>query len=221
MSEKIARALGAAASTETLTINGKPCEIRPVEIKHLTEIQRECLKQFRRSYLEGFKDTMDLLGETEEDLRAEREKVNRWDLQDLPMKMAYDPDGVVVTPALADWLHENVLDNPIQDEKKLKLIAAAAMDNGMLKEKEYAAMTGAAIKKGRLNYVSWWVTATIEGMVEMVYASFRNQGITKEDVYAELGSNFARLAELSREVEKVSKPKVDTPDPNPKAGTAG
>jgi hypothetical protein len=52
MSEKVARALGAAG--ESMSCNGKPCEIRPVGIKFLTEVQRECLKQFQRLFLENY-----------------------------------------------------------------------------------------------------------------------------------------------------------------------
>jgi hypothetical protein len=137
------------------------------------------------------------------------------------MKIAYDPDSLVITPALIAWLEENILDGPVAEEKRLQLITATALDAGNLEEGVYKTLTQTTPRKGRLNYVSWWVTGSIEGMVELIYASFKGQnGITKEDVYLELGNNFARMAELSRAVEKVTMPKAEPDAGNAEAGTA-
>ena len=209
MSEAVARALGASASTEPIKINGKSCEIRPVVVKYLTEIGRECLRQFRRSYLENYRDNLDLLGKTQADLENKVDEVGRWDLANLPHKDAHDPKHLKITERLSEWLNTRILDEPTKDEKRLRQITASALDNGMLTDAEYLELTGDILRKNKINYVSWWITATIEGMIEMVHASFRDQGITKDDVYAELGNNFAKLAELSREIESVTTPKIN------------
>lgn len=214
MSEKVARALGAAASTEPWMCNGKPCYLRPVKIKYLTELQRECLKQFRRSYLENYKDNMDLLGKTEQDFELKVHEVGLWDLTNLPPKNAYDPKSLVINEKIENWLVHNILIKPfdLEDEnrvKRMQRILASALDNEMLKEVDYIKLTGSTPRKGKINYVSWWVTGSMEGMIEMTFASLRDQNITKEDIYIELGNNFAKLAELSREIESVTTPQVE------------
>ena len=208
MSEKVAKAIG-APSPEPIKINGKEVEIRPIPLKHLVGTQRECLKQFRRRYLENYKDSMDLTGKTQMDLEAKIDEVGRWDLTNLPFKNAYDSADVVVTPDLIQWLNVNVLKEFVDDDNRIKLIAASALDGGVLTEADYKTLTGEEIKTTPIAYVFWWTTATIEGMVATVHSAVKDQGITKDDVYKELGDNFAKLAELSREIESISKPEVD------------
>lgn len=207
MSEDVARALGAGG--EGLSFNGKKAQIKPVGIKYLTEVQRECLRQFKRSYLETYKDNLDLLDMSIDDLKSKADEVGRWALEDLPRKDSHDPKHLILTQQLKDWVNENVLEEPLDDDRKYKQVIASALDNGMLSDDLYFKATNEQPKKTQINYVSWWITATIEGMVEMAYASFRDQGITKEDIYIELGNNFARLAEISRDIEQITSPQID------------
>ena len=88
MSEDVARALGAGG--DITTIAGKECKVRPLSIRELTEVERECLKVYKRTFLETFHDNLDLLPDDEAAglMSRKLEEASAWDVGDLPSKKA-------------------------------------------------------------------------------------------------------------------------------------
>lgn len=217
--EDVARALG-AGSTDTILINGKECSVRPLTVKELTEVERDCLKRYKRSYIETYSENADLLGE-EEGKQLVREKIDeaaKWDVSSLPPKYACDDSKIQVTDILKSWLKENIgfsekdqngAEIPKQAiEKRLKRLAAYAIDADMLSVDDFKKFTGESPVRQKVGYVNWWITGTFDGMLTMVWMAVRQGGVTKEEVATELGKNPSLLTYFAREIERLSAPDV-------------
>lgn len=219
MSEDVARAVG-AEDPEDILINGKPCRIRALSIKELTEVERDCLKQYKRQYLETFSENADLLPESDRIaiIKQEMERAARWDVADLPLRYAYDPDSLKINSKLADWARTkldfretDVDEKPLPQlvyEIRLKRVLSTALDSGAIKPEEYTEMAGKEPRKLKISYVNWWITASPEGMIAMIYASVKDQGISKKELVGELSKNPTLMVNLSREIEHLSAPKA-------------
>ena len=214
MSEDVARAVGARIP-EPVTIAGKEVLVRPLSLKELTEAQRAGLKDYKRSYLETYKENLDLLPESEQSslMREKLEEVARWDLQDLPAKLVYDVKRVKINPAIEKWVKENYPEYEVdpkaskeKQEAHLKAVVTTALDSEVLADELYENLTGESPKKHKVGYVNWWITATFEGMLTMLWLSIRDSGLTKDQIAGELSKNPGLLAQLSREIESLSAP---------------
>ena len=106
MSDDTARAVGAGGST--VEIAGKQCQVRPLSVKELLEVERECLKTYKRQHMESFAESVDLLPEPEQigAVRAELVKTSAWDKSNLPPKFGYDHSRIELTDGLRAWLVE-------------------------------------------------------------------------------------------------------------------
>lgn len=216
MSEDTTRAVG-GNGTGKIVIAGKECTVRPLSLKELGEIERECLNQYRESRLEYHQRTARFLeaGEAQKTIRGKITEMETWDVKNLPLRRVYDADRLAVTPDLADWLAENgggSIDevNAQTDEKKreklFKQLIATHLDMGSLSDIEYEKLAGkkpAFIKTG---YVNWWITGCFDGMLELAYMAFRANGVTRDQVSEALGRNMSLLVQLSREIESLSAP---------------
>lgn len=221
MAEDTARALGSGSST-TIKIGDKDCQIRPLTIAELGELERDCLSRYKRAYLKTYSENMDLLsdGAGTKLLNDKFEEVARWDIADLPPKSVYDPTQIKVTDKLVGWLKENVellLDD--EDEKgnkkklskerakdRIRVLTALSLDNGELQDATYESLVGVAPKTAKVGYVNWWITATFDGMISMVYTCFRGNGLSRDDIVKAIGDNPTLLADASREIENLSAP---------------
>lgn len=215
MAEDVARAVG-AGSPITVKICGKDCRPRPLTIKELTELERDCLSRYRRSYIQAFSENADLLGEDGRRIVREKlEEAAKFDVSTLPSKFVYDPKKIQVNRSLEQWLEENLegyepdtlLSKETRD-RALKRIVATQLDSGALSDELYENLTGVAPKKARVGYVSWWITATFDGMISMIHLVFRDSGVSRDEVAAEIGRNPSLLVDLSREIEHLSVPEV-------------
>lgn len=217
MADDTARAVGSSSGT-SIKIGDKECQIRPLTIAELGELERDCLSRYKREYLKTFSDNMDLLesGAGSRLLNDKLEEVARWDVSDLPPKMVYDPTQIVIKKSLKDWLEKN-MDLKLEDEEgkklskfqaenRIKVMAALALDSGDLFDNTYEDLVGEAPKKARVGYVNWWITATFDGMISMVYTCFRGNDLTREEIVQAIGDNPTLLADASREIEKLSVP---------------
>jgi hypothetical protein len=208
MSDDVARAV-ASGSPDGLTINGKPCSARPLSIREIGEIERDCLQQYRRRYLQAFADNVDLLPGGDDLLLQKAEECARWDVDILPKKFVYDMSGIVITPKLKQWLVNNVGEDADKYNKRaLEKIVLNCLDKEALKPEQVKAMTGKTPRKIATGYVNWWITAEAEGMVSMIYHCVKHGGITKEDVIEQFSNKDAQLAMLSRDIESMSTPQV-------------
>lgn len=213
MAEDVARAVGSGGS-ESVTINGRSFSPRPLTVKELGELERECLASYRRSYIQTFSENLDLLPEKDRmGLVAEKmAEAARFDLKSLPSRYAYDPKRIEITDALKRWAHEN-MDGYFQDENDrsnavYQAVIAAALDGDFLSEQQYAELTGKEPKRTRLSYAHWWTTGCFEGRLAMACKSFEGSGFTKEEISKELSSNPGKLLKVAREVEQLTVPEV-------------
>lgn len=218
MSDDVARAVGAGGTT--LVIAGKECQIRPLTAKELAEVERECIDNYRQSYLESLAKSAHLVfpdkRERQSYLREEMEKAAKWDVEDLPRKPVHDPKKIKVNKRLHLWLTENMnlsdkdvdgkLLTKAKLEERIKRAAGTALDSGILDKSTYENLVGEIPKASYVDYVSWWSTATVDGMVTLIWKSVQNSGVTKEQVMTELSEKPDLLATHSRDVEHLSAP---------------
>ena len=216
MAEDVARAIGAGG--KTVVIAGKECQIRPLSLLELTELERECLRTYKKDYLETFKDNADLLGDdAPQFLRDKLEEVARWDVTNLPMKYVYDPSKLAASTKLKLWLKKNTDFNEKPSGEKLEpqlvdrimqRMAATCLDNGTLSEDKYQQLTGKETEKTRVGYVNWWITGAMDGMITMIWICFRSYGVTKEEVAREFTKLSDVLVDMARDIEHLTAPEV-------------
>lgn len=216
MAEDTSRALGAKSNT-TIMIGDKACQIRPLSIAELGELERDCLSRYKRQVLKTFSENIDLVENGTQLLNDKLEEVSKWDVSDLPPKMAHDPSKIIVENKLQLWLEGNMDLELEEDGKKLskeqlknriQVMTALALDSGELHATDYEILTGHAPKKVNVGYVSWWITAAYDGMISMIYLCFRGNDVTREEVIQAIGDNPNLLVDASREIEKLSAPAV-------------
>lgn len=210
MSEDVARMVGAAAPN-SITINGKSCFIRPLTLRELTEIQRECLRIYRQQYAQNLKDTEEILGVDE--VRRQILESAKWDVDDLPKKFVYDAGkDIEPTEEIFKFIRENLAIDRAEIEKQankdlvIRQLLTTALDSGVLSETLFEKLTGRIPRRLSTGYVNWWLTATIDGMVSLCYWCLRDQGITKDDVIAEITSSGGKVASIARDIESLSAP---------------
>jgi len=216
MSDDVARAVG--ASGETITIAGKECKIRPLSILELTEVERDCLRQYKKNYLETYYEGIQYLpdGEGEKLVQRKLDEIARWDITDLPPKYVYDVEKIKVTPKLRLWLEDNmefseknkegVKFSKEEIDLQLKRLAASSLDAGTLEDHTYESIVGDVPKKVKVGFVHWWLTGCYEGMLSLIWVCFKSQGVSKEEIAREIGTNPDIIISLTREIESLSAP---------------
>jgi hypothetical protein len=134
--------------------------------------------------LETFQQNADLLGDNGRDMLAEKmEAAATWDVDSLPQRDAFDVANVPLNDKIESWLAENFGDLP-NTESGVRALLVTALDQQRIRPKDVKAMTGKAPIKGRVRYDQWWVTASTNGMVALIFAALRreNVGLSKADV---------------------------------------
>jgi hypothetical protein len=210
MSDDVARALGAGGASPFM-INGKEVTPKPLNLKQITELQRDCVSQYRLGYLQRIKDGLSFM--ELDDPRAYMnnlvETSARWDVDDLPSRSVFDTTTTPLTPELESWAKQNV---PGYESKKNEVLKrryiAFALDSELLTEEEYLKRANVPVVKINTGYVNWWVTGTPEGMLAMVWHTVKEDGISKEELGIALVDKQGVFTELSREIESISAPAV-------------
>ncbi len=214
MAEDVTRAVG-GKGPEPIKINGKDCFPKPLTLKELGELERDCISRYRKDYVKGFSD---VVSELPEAMRVPliMEKVNEaghFELKTLPAKFVYEPKKIELTNQLKIWLEEN-MDGYLDDtapgksdyDQSLRIAAAQALDQGVLTEEKYQELCKKPARKTKVAYVNWWTTGTFDGMLSMIHLSFRDYGVSREDVAEAIGNKKGILAQVAREIEKLSAP---------------
>jgi len=211
MSDDVARALGAGGGNP-FQINGKDLTPKPLTIKQITELQRDCVSVYRMEYLGRVKESLHLM-----DLDDRRAYYNnlvletaKWDVDDLPKQEVYDTSDTKMTQELESWARNNLTgytsDKPLVTKQRY---IAFALDSEQLTEAEYEKRTGEPIKKQNGSYISWWVTGTPEGMLSMVWHSIKEDGVcTRAELEDHITKNQGTFTEMTREIESLSAPAV-------------
>lgn len=215
MSEDVARAVG--SGNGVVTINGKPCKLRPLTLKELGEVERQCLIDYQDSYVETFARTASKFFTPEERKQLIMEKAEeaaRWDISNLPLKFAHAPASVKYTPELQKSLSEKYgeiidifKDNPQKLEVVVQRLAATELDAGALSYGEYERLTGTKPVNQKIGYANWWFTATSAGRIATMVACFDGQ-VTREEILAELSKDPGKIVEACREIEEMTRPAV-------------
>lgn len=208
MGEEMARALG-ASSTNTVMIGGKECVAKPLGIKELTEVERDCLQRYKRDYLETYAQNLDLIPEDQRLSIVERkmDEVAKWTLDNLPTKRAHDQKRVQVTDALKKWLADAFDVRDDRSNEQWRRLAATALDQETLSSAEYKALTGGQVPpEVRVPYVNWWITGSFDGMISFVWVCFRHNGVTRDQIIEHMSNNLSLLVETAHEIERLSAP---------------
>ena len=217
MAEDMARALG-AGDPEPLIIAGVECHPRALAMRELAELERLCLSDYRKSYIKTFSENLEYLPEANANAYMEKkiEEASKFDLHTLPVKYSYDPTKIPVTAALAGWLDTNLdgYSEPVknetekQKEQRIQLLAATAIESGLLAEEDCQIMVGKPLKKSKVPYVSWWVSTTFSGRMAMAWMAFSKCGITREQFEDALGNDPRLLANAARRIQALTVPSV-------------
>jgi len=211
MSEDTARAIGAGSTSPIFNIDGKELTPRPLGIGELAELNRDCLKRYKKEYLETFSENRELFGiDGYDKLIAEKgEEAAKWDIGDLPPKSAYDSDKVKMTDALVDWVSDTFgLDKKtkVDQEERFKRTVAYALDVTILSDEEYEEKTGEAPTKLKVAYVNWWMTGHPDGMISSMWLCFKSQGISRDQIIEHVGRDQSKATDMVREIEHLSAP---------------
>lgn len=220
MPEDVARALGAGEGS--IVIAGKECRIRPLGATELAEVERECVKQYKREYLETLKANLDLLPATEDPVEYYQrrfDEVLKWDIDNLPPKYAYAEKKIKLTPALKTRVDEILALQEDEQAEKLKrtdatyrIYVRALLDGKMLSEDEYKKLSGAtSVPKARIAYSQWWISGNIAGSITFVWAAFRQDGVTKEEIarFIMTPGGQAAIIEIVNDIERLSAPQAN------------
>jgi hypothetical protein len=206
MSEDTARALK-APSPFVIKFGKKECSVRPLSLVELAEAERICIDQYRQDYLRVWREqTKDLPNGTQIYL-DKVEMAAKWDVSDLPPKQAFDATLVKVTDELKRYLAEVFsLDQSALMDSRAKVLTVSLLDQKNLTVDMYKKLTGRSIQPLKIPYVGWWVTGSFDGSISFVWLCFRKYGVTKEEVMQKMSEDPALLAEVSRELERISSP---------------
>ncbi len=197
MSERESRALAAA---KTIEVDGKQYKLRPLSLQHLVDLEEEALSHYKRQYLDTFRDNADVFGKDKLNvLRAEMEKVAKWQLHDLPKKLAYDVSRLPITDAVRRWVEETQGEVP-ETDTAIRALLATALDNEQLTAEQVKQMSGKPPVRGLVRYDQWWVTGSINGMLSFITTSIRSEHpeVTRDAIAA---WPFTKIAEAARLVE--------------------
>ena len=172
MSDAEARALAAA---DVITVDGTEYTLSPVKLQQLSELQRAAVKFYKQSYLETYRDNIDLIPKEKQELFLEKklDEVAHWDIDDLPSKKSYSAERVQITDAIKKRL--DALYSPedgIPDEQYRNLLVAA-LDSAEISPKDVKELTGTFPRQGSISYDMWWVTGCFEGMINFIFESVK------------------------------------------------
>ncbi len=205
-----ARALGANGAV-TVTIAGKECTVRPMSARELAEVERICVEEYKDGFLATIARNLSKLPDKKRRgtlIEEQLVRVAGWTVHDLPTVKSHDAERINLTPKLRTWLTETYKMDKTVDLAKLRATAASALDQGMLPPEHYTLVTDSEPPFFHVGYVNWWITGCLDGMIAFAWVCFRPDGVTRDEVASEMGKNRLMLTELTREIEKLSRPAV-------------
>lgn len=212
--EDVARSLGAGGA-EDFTINGKRINPRPLTLKEITELQRDCVSQYRMRHLTALKQSAELIYDTQREAREYLTEhalaTANWDIDDLPYRDVYDTTETVLTDELEFWAVEKIPGYDVKKSEKAKRrFIAFALDAEILSDADYLRLTGKPVNKIKTSYVNWWITATPEGMLSMVWHMIKGDGgFSKEELELALAEKQGLFAQMSRSIESLTTPAAE------------
>lgn len=217
MAEDTARAIG-VGSPESIKINGKDCYPSALTILDLGEIERECLSQYRRQWIQGYVEAAEFLSDPEERkayIAAKVEEAGKLELKSLPVKQVHETRQIELTNELRVWIEKNLsgfLEDAIPSDptydQKLRNAAALALDQSILSPSEYEKLAKKPAKNTKVGYVNWWTTGHPDGMFTLICHAFRKYNLSRQDIADAIGMNPGVMSRLAREIERLAAPEV-------------
>lgn len=200
MSDREARVLGVV---DFVDVDGVRYKLSPLTFGVLEQIQRECVRSYKQSYLNTYQQNKDFLapGVFEEKL----EQVARWDIKNLPSRVAYSCASIPINDAIVALLEKEFgAIVKTQSEAGKRSLLTHMLDCEKVTTSAIEELTGSRPASGIIAYDYWWVTATHEGQRVMLEHALSDNH-TSIDV-----SKWppAKIIEAVRIVEKLSKPDV-------------
>lgn len=179
MAEDTARALG-AGDLESVTIAGKECTPRPLTLVELGELERYCLRQWRKEVLETYWDGLQVIEDPDDRMsryESKMEQISGLGVDEMPLRWAYDWRSLVINKKVEKWLKKEYpsFDVDKADDTRKKRWLASALDREKMTAEEYRDITGADPVRQRIPYPSWWLTGTNDGMIALIHRCFRDQ----------------------------------------------
>ena len=191
------------AAGEIIVVGEEHYTLRPIVAQHLVDLEREALDHYKSQYLNTFVKNRDLLGDKADEVILQKmEEVARWDLNDLPRKVAFDVSRIPITEGLKKWVEEKFDEAPDTDAG-IRSLVATALDQERITSEKIKELSGKAPLQGRVRYDQWWVTAATEGMVSFITSSVCHEHpkVTRKVVAS---WPLSKIAEASRRVEKIT-----------------
>lgn len=213
--DRLQRALAAG---EQLTVGDKVYALRPVVSRNLMDLQKQALKYYKREYLETFTENMDLLGangDASEIMREELTKAAQWTLDDLPKKVAYDARRCPITKEVKEWIERTYGDvptmkskggrgKPVVDDKACGALMTVSLDGNRISSAEVEKLSGRKPLQGSVRYDNWWITGCIDGMVQFLANSVRDESGNRV-ASSEIGDwPFLKITEAVKTVEALT-----------------
>lgn len=204
MGDKEARALGAGV---TANVGGKEYSIKPITLGLLQQLQREAMASYKKSVIATYAESMDALGDVGPVLLEKKlDEVSKMQIDDLPKRVAYTTNHLPVSGKLRKELVRVFGDDTIleQPEAQVLELLAVAMDQKSVSTEDVEKLTGKRAVVSRIPYDSWWVTASYEGMIALIYTSLSQEHEVSRE---EIGKwPMKDIAEVARAVESVTAP---------------
>lgn len=218
MADDVARAIG-AKEPEPILIDGKPCYARPLTLRELAELERDCLSRWRKEQVNSLKDSLSGLedvidNETRTDMLKDRAvEVSKVTLKELPPRFVYEPGKIELTNELRKWVETNLSGyllepNEARYDESIRGAASNALENGVLTENHYTQLTKKAPRKTSVPYVNWWITGSMDGRLSMAHAAFQTSGVTRDQVNEAMRGKPGVLQQIVRDIERLTAPDV-------------
>lgn len=205
MSDKLARVLG---SGKTIVIGDKEYSLSPITMGALQELQRESVSYYRKQVMEAYADGMQYLGDmATEIMREQIEKLSRMDIDTIPKKVAYEVGHIPITSDLKSYLARNYgIDEESSDFQFMSMLSGM-VDTGELDPSKVKELTGYSPKKMQVSYDTWWINATVDGMISLVHKSIhaKHPDVSKDDIR---GWDISDIQMAARNVENITRPEL-------------
>lgn len=202
------RSFAAGEYIEIPTDEGKNKKylVRPLVARHLCELEKAALSNYRKQYIQTIKDGMDAGLIDNSQALNELQKTASWTVDNLPQMNTYSALDVPITDKLKTFINEMIsLEEVNNDESDefYRAVLAASLDNGQIDPKQIEEILGKKLRIIRVRYDQWWVTAQIEGMLNFVLTSinYDNPEVTLDEIAS---WPIPKLQEVARKVELLT-----------------
>lgn len=209
MSNKEARVL---AIGQDIVIGEATYTFSPITIGQLQELNKAALDFYKRQVLETIAQNLDILGPMgPQMLREQAEKLTRMDVDSIPKKKAYEVGHIPVTTKLREYMKDHLGISIAMDCPDFQIMAVMSglvdSESPEMTPEKVEELTGFKPKMIMVPYDTWWVNATVGGMVEMIHKSLhkKHPKVTRQEIW---DWPIEDLQLAARSIEAMTRPEV-------------